>query len=161
HKHKLGLAAVNRVAELPTAHCLPTLATAYPILGGAAALTGVAVSARRYGTRNYPLPFSESRNCRPEFLDHADRFVTHRQTFLNEISALQDMYVRAADRGSRFPNKHIERSDIRYWFLVQGDPSRLDEDSRLHFAYRHRISSACYTCAHVQGRRWMATSPAP
>jgi len=61
--------------------------------------------------------------------------MTDRQSFLDGIFALQDMHVRAADRGRRYPKQRIERADIRYWLLIQDDPPWLDENCGLHSTY--------------------------
>ena len=64
----------------------------------AAAQTGVAVSARRDGAGDDPLPFAIADDLRAQLLDDADGLMADDQAFANRIFAAQDMDVGAANR---------------------------------------------------------------
>ena len=113
HTHKFGLAAVDGVAEFPTADRLPTVLGPCTVLRAVAAKTRVAVAARSDGPGDYPLALVVATHRGTELFDHTDRFVAHSQALGDRIFALEDMDVRATDRRRGDSDQRIERADIR------------------------------------------------
>src|SRR5690606_15023980 len=131
----LGLAAVDRVAELPAAHRLPAVARVAR-LRMKAGERRVALPARRDGAGDDALALAIAAHGRPELLDDADGLVTDDETALDRVLALEDVHVGAANRRRRDPQQRVRRPDVGDRLLVENASPRLDEYGRLHLA-RH------------------------
>ena len=131
-QHELGLTAVDGVAELPAANRLPTVCRARAVLGAISGQTRVAVAAGRDCAGDHSLTFLVAANCRAEFLDHADGFVSDDQPFADWILAFHDVDVSPADRRGGNAQQRIERTDFWNRPFIQSDPARLDEHGCFH-----------------------------
>ena len=100
-----------------------------------AAQAGIAVAARGDGTRNDPLPLLVAHHRRPELFDDAHGLMADREPLPDRILAPENMYIRAANRGRRYPHERIEGTDIRDRLGVEDDSVGLGKDRRLHLGH--------------------------
>jgi hypothetical protein len=105
------------------------------------------VAAGADGAGDDALALGVALDRRPQLLDHADRLVPYRQAARNGILALEDMDVGAADGRRRDADQGIHRTDVRDRFLLEHDPSGLDEDGGFHL----RHVSPVFWCAPLIG----------
>ncbi len=152
--HVLRLAAIDRVPQLPAPHGLATALT------GDAFLARVALPAGGNGPRDYTLAHRVAGHRAPQLFDHPDGFVPDDAPGLHGILALEDMNIGPADRGGRHPQQGIRRPDLRDGPILNLDPTRLDENRRLHRTHAGLLGfgrllhmASCATClSNIAGR---------
>jgi hypothetical protein len=125
-QHKFRLAAVNGVAQPPSAHRLAAT------LGMVATQAEVTLAAGRDCPGDHGLPDFVARHSGTELLDNAHRFMADRQPACDRILALESMHVGTADRGRRYAQQCVARTDLWNRFVLQDDPTWLDENGGFH-----------------------------
>jgi hypothetical protein len=90
------------------------------------------VTARRDRAGNDALALPVALDRRSKFLDNADGLMTDGQAARDWIFALQDMYVRAADRRGGDADQRVQRTDVRDGLFIEHNAVRFDENRRLH-----------------------------
>ena len=127
----LALAAVDRVAEAPSADGLEAFA-AVAALRAVAREARPALAARRDGSDDDAVARREPDDARAEGLDPPDRLVTDDEPGPDRVLALEDVHVGAADRRQRDADERLARSGLGTRDLAQLDLALLDEHCRSH-----------------------------
>ena len=139
HQDVFGLGAIDQVAEAPACGEFVAMATAAaagyqvaPVLRRGAVLRSVAVEVGADSARNDTLAFLVARHGAAQFDDHAHRFVSDRQAFLDWVLALEDVDVGAANRRRGDFDQRIVGAHI--WNRLVGDfnASGCNKDGGFH-----------------------------